>query len=346
MLGSYFDYTGAPIKVGAAGLGDLERVQSWRDGVLGAQFVPVDYGDGMGPVAAFKDGSLGEYEQASAGIGHTLYIDGRPVDRPVVIVHGAPTRPEPTPGGPPRGGRGPEPTPGGPPRGLYGYGCSGCGGADPSGIGAYMAAMAGSPTVIDLTDAATLREVRMATAMVVPELALVDKSVDPRPTVGPGYFDDKFYESAVWTQKDSELWAAADDKIRKLTGSTYATATLSLEKGGAVYPSPLGAAVVTSLGVGSPGSPMFGDFSKNFPVLHAFLTAAVAAGMDMSGFSCVPPYTSESDRVRGGDSGGVFAGLSGSTLAIGSLVVAGAIAAWYMSRRKRGSAAFGSAVVA
>ncbi len=91
---------------------------------------------------------------------------------------------------------------------------------------------------------------------------------------------------------------------------------------------------------------MFGDFSKNFPVLHAFLTAAVAAGMDMSGFSCVPPYTSESDRVRGGDSGGVFAGLSGSTLAIGGLVVAGAIAAWYMSRRKRGSAAFGSAVVA
>lgn len=317
MLGSYFDYTGAPIKVGAAGLGDLERVQSWHDGVLGSQFVPVDYGDGMGPVASFRDGSLGEYEQASAGIGYPLYVDGQPVDRPVVIRH-APA----------------------------GYGCSGCGGADPSGIGAYMAAMAGSPTVLDLTDPATLREVRMATAMIVPELALVDKSVDPRPTVGPGYFDDKFYESPIWTQKDVELWAAADDKIRKLTGNTYATGTLSLEKGAAVYPSPLGAAVAASLGVGSPGSPMFADFSKNFPVLHAFLTAAVAAQMNMSGFSCVPPYTSDSERVRGGDSGGSFAGLSGSALAIGGLVIAGAIAAWYMSRRKRVAATFGPAVVA
>lgn len=306
MIGSYFDYTGAPIHAGAAGLGDLERVQSFHDGVLGSQFVPVDYGDGLGPIQAYRDGALGAYEQAAAGIGYPLFIDGKPVDRPVTIRH-APS----------------------------GYGCKGCGGVDPSGLGAYVQAMAGDPYVLDLTDVATLRELRGAIAMFVPELALVDKSVDARPNVGTAYFDDRFYESDLWTQKDNELWAAAEAKIHSATGSTYPSGSLSKSKNGSKYPSPLGAAVVTSLGVGSPGYAGFGDFAKNFPTLYAFLAAATASGMDMGKFSCVPPYATSEERAGGG--GATFAGMSTKTLAIAGLVVAGALGAWYFTRRRRAS---------
>ncbi len=335
MLGSYFSSYGTPIHAGAAGLGEYfdaaqgaappPPVSSFQDGVFGggsADVYTTVVGDDPGPLRAYRDGSLGacagcgvgEYEQAAAGLGYPLFIDGKPVDAPVSIYHG------------PQEGR------------LMAFrdGSLGeyfAGGIPPAGafrsgvLGAIVPGGGANPKVVDMTNPGVLKEVKVAVAMFVPEIAMVHESVNPAPNVGAKYYDPAFYESPLWDAKAEELWTAAVQKLSK--AMKLPAEEVSQSSKGHSYPTPGGLAAVIAAGVGAPvGDPA--GFPTNFPNLYGFQTAVVAAKGNLKDFKVLPPFFTTEEKVKG--KAATFAGMStGVILGIGAVA---AIGAFLLLRKK------------
>lgn len=338
MIGAYFSDSGQTIHTGAAGLGEYfdaaqgaappPAVTSFQDGVFGGGSADVYtsvVGDDPGPLMAYRDGSLGacagcglgEYEQAAAGLGYPLFVDGKPVDRPVSIMHA------PSPMGLAEG-----------PLMAFRDGSLGeyFSGQDPrvrayrSGIlGAFGAG--GSPKIVDMTNPGVLKEVKTAVAMFVPEVAMVHESVNPAPNVGPKYYDAAFYESPIWDEKAQELWAAAVEKLTKLM--KLPAEEVSQTSKGSSYPTPAGLSAVIAGGAGAPvGDPK--AFPSNFPSLYGFQTEVVAAKGDLKDFKVLPPFFTTEEKVKGKST---FAGMStGMIVGIGAVA---AIGAFLLLRKKR-----------
>jgi hypothetical protein len=347
MLGAYFSSSGTPIYDGAAGLGEYfdvsggssppPAVTAFQEGVFGggsADVYTTIVGDDPGPLMAYRDGSLGacagcgvgEYEQAAAGLGYPLYIDGKPVDAPITIYHGPPAVPasvsqlSPTPYNPNRGRVADH---------MSGFGlyegplmayrdgslgaCAGC------GTGAF-GAVGMNPKVVDLTNPGVLKEVKAAIGLFVPEIAMVDQSVNPAPNVGPKYYDTDFYESPIWDAKSEELWAAARKKLT--TSMKLPDQEVSQSSQGHNYPTPAGLSAVIAAGVGAPvGDP--NAFKTNFPNLYEFQMAVVAAKGSLKDFKVLPPFFTVEEKVKGKST--AFAGMSTSVLfGIGAVVAVGA----------------------
>lgn len=328
MIGAYFSGSGATIRSGAAGLGEYfgagpgdvaPSVHAYQDGVFGggsADMWTTDVGDDPGPLMAYKDGSLGncagcgEYEQAAAGLGYPLFIDGKPVDRPVSIVH-APTAMG-LAEGPLMAFRDGS-------LGEYFSGEAPRAQAFRSGIlGAIVPGGAGNPKIVDMTNPGVIKEVKMAIAMFVPEVSVVHQSVNPAPNVGASYYDPAFYDSPIWDAKAEELWGAAVEKMAKMK---LPAEEVSQSTKGHAYPTPSGLSSVIAFGVGAPvGDPA--AFATNYPTLHAFQTAVAAAKGDLKDFKVLAPFFTTAEKVKGK---GMFAGMStGVIVGIGAVAAIGA----------------------
>jgi len=336
---SYYSGTGMKIRQGAAGVGryfqglppqvradgifqggvgeyfdagpgvDPPAAMAFQDGVLGGSRGDIwtdQVGTDPGPLMSFHDGSLGacqgcgvgaSYEQAAAGIGYPLFIDGKAVESPTNIYHGPVA-----------------------PVGALRYGP----------LRAYREGSLGAadPHVVDLTDPDTMKEVKGAVGLFVPELTMAQPTTE-NPNVGADYFSADFYADPVWGPKAEELWAGAVDKLLQNPNYKGTPVSATIATKGGEYPSASGLAAALLYGVASPG---YGNdpeyFAKTFPILHAFVSAMGTAG-SASGFSVKEPYFTAAERVKGKS---LFAGVSTGMLVAGA-VVTGGIA--YLLFRKR-----------
>ena len=349
MTGAYFSDQGTPIQQGAGSYFDRRPpvAEAFKSGVFG-RGLDENY---PGPLRSHQDGSLGS-------LGLPLFVNGNEIIEPVSIAHGA--RPA-TDGGTLGTGGGqssvvsdggtlgagasqngaamPEQMPGsliayregilgqpqysrdmpGPLQAMYG----GTVGAPPyaeaprftwptAGLGA-----APDPQVLDLSAPAVVKEMKAALAIATPAVAMTEE--------GLNYFTEDFYQSPYWGPKASELFAAWLDQFEETAAAAQQAASrsgLSVDVPGGLYPTPQGAITVAMMGVGSPGTPGNPEyFRSNFPALSAFVLAGVATEMDLSDFVVVPPFFSESERLR------ETKGVKMSTIALVGLGVVGALGA-------------------
>lgn len=326
---AYYSGSGATIRSGAAGLGEYfdaaqgapppAPVQAFQEGVFGGGSADVwmgDVGDDPGPLRSYHDGSLGAchgcgmgaYDQAAAGLGMPLWIDGKPVDRPVSIMHG----------------------PADDPTSAFRDGSLGeyFGGSPAPWAGAYhdgsLGTVASGSKTVDLTDAQALKETKMAIAMIVADIAMGSGSA---PNVGAKYYDEAFYADPIWSSKASELWDAA---AKKLAGVTKAQVDeLSQSSKGNTFPTANGLAAVLAYGVGAPvGDPK--SFSTNFPVLSAWYGQVAAAKGSLTGFKVAAPFFTVQEKVSGKS---MFAGMSRTSLVLGVGAVF-ALGAFFAFRKK------------
>jgi hypothetical protein len=314
-IGAYFSGSGAPIRQGAAGLGNfftgpLPPVRATQDGSLGEYFGGDNAAESAPSVFAFQDGVLGAPRGSSDGplmaykdgsLGMPLHIDGRLVTRPVTIHHG------PMNGALPSGA-------------LRAYRDGVLGAADPA------------TKVANLRDPATLKETKGTMAMAAPGVALADPSVTQNEKSGGGYFDTAFYDSPVWGAKSSELWSAVSANILKLPNAPYKESDITREKDGNVFPTPTGlfAAIVLAF---PPTGGFPPAFQNQFPNLFYWATNVVASGGKLDSFKVTEPFFTEGERVKG--KGFSFASISGKGWLAGAAVatlVGGA--AYYVIKKK------------
>lgn len=322
---AYFSGSGATIRSGAAGLGEYfdaaqgaappAPVQAFQDGVFGGGSADVwmsDVGDDPGPLRSYHDGSLGAchgcgmgaYDQAAAGLGMPLWIDGKPVDQPVTIMH-APS---------PMGGS------------LHAYrdGSLGeyFGGGGVPWTGAYRdgsLGAVGDSSTLNMTDAATLKEVKSALGLAMPEVSMASGSP----------YDQAYYESPLWEPSAGDLWSKFTEMAAKVSKGAYTAESLT-NSGKVPYPNAVGIGALLALGVGSPGygtDPTY--FPKNFPILAAYQKAMIAAGSP-KGFTVSAPFFTVQEKVSGKS---MFAGVSKTSLILGLGAVA-AVGAFFAFRKR------------
>jgi hypothetical protein len=254
----------------------------------------------LSPVDAYQDGSLGVYEQASAGIGMPLYVDGNAVDAPMTIYHGpagvgqtlSDLRRIDRPWLMPRGGVDRR-------RSVL------------RGLGQA------TQKVLDLSDPATIKETKTALAFAMPDLALTGD--------GQAIYTEAWYASPVWDGAASELMASFVKKVMDKTPS-YKETDLAVTTDKGSYPTAVGVIAILSFGVGSPGygtDPAY--FPKNFPILHAF---QLAVGADATSAEVKPPFFTEGEKVKGKE------GMKVSTMAFIGLGAVAAIGAYFVLRKK------------
>lgn len=328
MIGAYFSGSGAKIRSGAAGLGEYfdggpgqraPTVTAFQDGVFSGGSADVwttEVGDDPGPLRSYHDGSLGasgcagcgmgQYEQAAAGLGYPLYVDGKPVDAPMSIYHG----PSPMAG----------------PLMAYRDGVLGeyFSGEAPrarafrSGVlGAFTFGKTSGKT-LDLTDPATLKEVKSALGMAMPEV-----SMDPKSP-----YDEAFWISPLWEPIAGDLWMAFAKKASEMSKGAITVEEIT-SSGKVPFPNANGILTMLSMGVGSPGygtDPSY--FPTNFPVLHAFQQSAVTSG-GTKGYSVKEPFFTVQEKVSGK---GMFAGMNVGVIAGIGLVAA--VGAFLVLRKK------------
>lgn len=320
---AYYSGSGQIIRQGAAGLGEYfgskvppaaaafhsgslgeyfqgapSSAPSFHDGSLGLG-ASVENGVPYGPSASYKDGSLGAmYEQAAAGVGYPLFVDGQRVDRPMTIHHG-PTAVS---------------------------GCMACSGIPTGPNAAYRDGVLGAVTAavnshtLDLTNPDAIKELKGAMADFAPEVAMV-QTPDSDPTVGTSYFDSGWYTNGIWDVKADKLWWVCQTKLLALAGSPYKKPSdITKTRGTHNWPNATGVGAVVASGVGSPGSGV--DFQGQFPILYAFTQSMVAAG-GASGFKVAEPFFNVTEQTKG--KGFTFAGLGlGSLLGLGALAAGAA----------------------
>lgn len=312
--GAYFSSSGAPIRQGAAGVGNyfgghLPAVRAYQDGSLGEYFGGDNAAESAPPVFAFQDGVLGGPRGSDDGplmaykdgaLGMPLHIDGRLMTRPVTIHHG------PMSGSLPNGA-------------LRAYRNGVLGAADPA------------TKVANLQDPATLKEVKSVMALAAPSLALADQSVTQGEKAGAAYFDEAFYESPVWGAKANELWSAASANVLKLPNTPYKESDVTREKKGNVYPTSTGlfAAIVLAF---PPTGGFPPAFQNQFPNLFYWATNAVASGGKMDDFKVTEPFFTEAERVKGKS---VYAGISSTMLAAGGAAVLVGAGVYYVFKKKK-----------
>ena len=340
---AYYSGSGATIRSGAAGLGEYfdaaqgaappAPVQAFQEGVFGGGSADIwmgDVGDDPGPLRSYHDGSLGAchgcgmgaYDQAAAGLGMPLWIDGKPVDRPVSIMHGPASDPTSAFRD---GSLGESPVKYVPPPVKYvpprGSGVPWSGAFRDGSLGAVAA---GSKTV-DLTDPQALKETKMAIAMIVADIAMGSGTA---PNVGAKYYDEAFYADPIWSSKATELWDAAAKKLAGVTKSPVDE--LSQSSKGNSFPTASGLAAVLAYGVGAPvGDPK--SFATNFPVLSAWYGQVAAAKGSLTGFKVSAPFFTVQEKVSGKS---MFAGMSKTSLALGVGAVV-AVGAFFAFRKKK-----------
>lgn len=336
---AYYSGSGQTIRQGAAGLGryfqgeappvhafrsgvlsglgefmswapgtEVPTVQSFRDGILGSDSrnwstIP---GEGKaGALMAYKDGSLGQYEQAAAGlgrfqqaaagigatyeqaaagIGYPLYMDGQLVQRPMTLYHG-----------PARGMRG---VPHGP---LMSY-----------RDGVLGAAVDGA--VLNLQDPAAIRELKM--------LLYLFGAGTAEGESGPVEVTEDFFASPIWGAKATELWKRVQSRAPQLQ-----LAEASITKNGASYPSATAIAYMMML-----TQQTMPDQLQHYPLLSQWADNAGKA-TDPKEVQVTEPFFTEAEKVRG--KGVLFAGMQGKTLAMVGLAGAAAIGAFVVFRKKR-----------
>lgn len=337
-------YRSAPVR-GVGEFFDVPPVaMAFKDGVFGYRSqLDESY---PGPLVAHADGSLGAF-------GLPLFIDGTEVDQPVTIVHGGrPTadggvlgtgaRDAGVSDGGTLGAGGAE-VPGSPelqPEPLISYRDGILGHPDfieqmPGRLQAYGDGVVGNPRyerpawnwgalsglgsvgdphVLDLRDAATVREVKYALGFAMADVTLSQE--------GQAVYTPQFFDEPVWSILAAELFTQWVARYTSQVGAGVTPQMLAVNGTGGMYPTPMAVQTMVAMGVGSPGQP--GNpvwFQTNFPVLAQFSQAVVAAGSDLSQFTVVGPYFSQHER-REGESGTKF-----STLALVGLGAIGAIGA-------------------
>jgi hypothetical protein len=343
---AYYSSKGVVIKEGAAGLGAVSMALDYST-----------YG-APPPVHARRDGSLGQYEQAAAGLGYPLFVDGQPVDRPMSFYHG----PAPVPPGrvfpslptfpteraaailAERDMALPEETAAAIAEAEEAAriaaeaetGMDTAEAAQPvMGFGQDLARMAfprGIPKfrfrhgMRGLGQAANGR-LDLTDPAAVTELKSALSLAMPELTLtsaGQSTYTERWYQDSVWGPSASDLFAAFVAKITA-SGSPYTESDLAVMASGGTYPTVEGVMAILAMGVGSPGygtDPTY--FQSNFPILHAFAQKVVAAGGDTASFSVAAPYFSEAERVKGkgilGMSTMAFIGL-GAVAAVGAYLV-------------------------
>lgn len=181
---------------------------------------------------------------------------------------------------------------------------------------------------LDLTNPATVKEVKTALAFAFPP-ALTDPALDQ------AFYADDLWDAratkltADWVKFFVQNWGGGRD-------STLLEAQLVATESGGRYPTPMGIASALSVGVGLPSQDRPIEwFNTNFPILSAFQREIPAVGGDYSKFVVVRPYFNAAERASGGTSGG---GMKMSTVALIGLAGVGAIGAALVighSRKKR-----------
>lgn len=171
-----------------------------------------------------------------------------------------------------------------------------------SGLGAASAG------VLDMTDAATVRELKTALAYGWGESLTQENQ---------RIWDAAFFESPIWGPKASDLtdrWAAQTLALPDTGDLTRAALVVDTPRGS--YLTAQGVGTLIALGV---GAPMVGlNFAGDFPILSAWMAATQ---QDPASASVTPPYFSESDRTGGG------LGINMSTVALVGLGAVGLIGA-------------------
>jgi hypothetical protein len=347
MIGAYFSGSGATIRSGAAGLGEYfdaaqgaaapPPVSSFQDGVFGGGSADVwmsEVGDDPGPLRSFKDGSLGAchgcgmgaYDQAAAGLGYPLWIDGKPVDRPVSIMHAPTPMGAESPMSAFRDGSLGEYFGGEAPRaGAYRDGSLGEYFSDNAPwAGAYRdgvlgaVSIPGMGSVLDLTDPATLTEFKSALGLATPEVAL-----DPKNTA----YTQDWYTSPIWDPAAEALWSAFVQKAVAFSKGAYKASALTASTKHP-YPTGVGALATLALGVASPA---FGSdptyFPKNFPILAAWQKSAMPSPESAK---VKEPFFTTQEKVSGKS---MFAGMSKTSLVVGVGLMA-AVGAFLVFRKK------------
>jgi hypothetical protein len=270
------------------------ELHAYKDGSLG-QYEQARAGGG--DIHAFREGILGAYEQAAAGIGFDqaaaglglpLYVDGQQVDRPMTIYHG--------------------------PAGVGRLGHVWARHESYRGLG-----QAASGT-LDLTDPATVREVKTALSFANPDITLTEE--------GQKLYTESWYASPIWDKVTSELMASF---LAQATSppSTYKESDLAVTTDKGSYPTAAGVMTILAVGVGSPGygkDPTY--FQTNFPILSAFAGQVAAAGGDTTKVDVKAPYFTESEKVKG------KGGIPVSTMAIVGLGAVAAVAAYLVLKKK------------
>jgi hypothetical protein len=333
---SYFSPQGAPIAEAVGEyFGRPPVAMAFKDGVFGRQLDE----NTPGPLTAHRDGSLGG----------PLYINGELVPQPVIIRHsgggeelegggilGAGAEPTSEP-------YGPELAPG--PIDAYRDGILGAppyAVPMPGATRAYREGIIGAPpyhepaafslpvsglgataaTVLDLTDPAVVKELKLAIAWSWGE---------PLSEVGQQTWDAAFYDDPIWGAKATQLLNGWVDFIlahpNTAAGTTRQLLVLDTAKG--AYPSPVGINAIILTGVGAPVAVNV-NFERDFPHLFAWRTALLG-GAAASDFELLPPYFSEAERLAGAS------GVSMSTVALVGLGAVGLIGAAVVFGRRRKS---------
>lgn len=285
---------------------DSAELHAYKDGSLG-QFEQASADGGAGH--AFRDGVLGQFEQAAAGIGFEqasaglglpLYVDGQEVDTPMTIYHG------------PNGlGQTMRPS-------LRIHQ-----GIDRPWVtrGVLRGIGAAAEGTLDLTDPATVREVKTALSFANPDITLTPE--------GQAVYTESWYASPIWDKVTSELMASF---LAKATSepSTYKETDLATTTDKGSYPTAAGIITMLAVGVGSPG---YGDdptyFAKNFPILSTFSQKVAEAGGDTAKFDVKAPYFTESEKVKG------KGGLNVSTMALIGLGAVAALGAYMIFKKRK-----------
>lgn len=348
---AYHSSSGQIIRQGAAGLGEFfdggpgsepPPVHAFKEGILGSSGDSwvASMGDEPGPLMAYKEGVLGQYmqaaagvEQAAAGLGYPLFIDGMPVEGPVTISHrpngaGSYFSGEARPVHAFREGV----------LGEYFSGTSskaplmayrdGSLGADGNGVLSEKSLEG----VVDLQDPRVIKEFKGMMALLRPDLTQV-QTADETTGMGTGYFNEAFYASPLWTQKASQLWQAVVDGM--LSGGVVENADAemflkdsSVNGQARLWPTGLGAGTAIAMLIGGPGGGQPAYVQNNFPNLYAAFQYGVEHGGDK--ITVTEPFFTEDEVVKG--KGMTFAGISVAYLVGGAALLGGLV---YLVKKKK-----------
>lgn len=150
-----------------------------------------------------------------------------------------------------------------------------------SGVGALP-----SPTTLDLTNPATLKEFKAIMARVAPDGMAINAD-------GVQYWDEAWYDNGIWDEKADELWAAIDAVYPIQAPSESISATVN----GHQYPTVPGASAVVGAGMSAFGAEIF---SSSFPNVNAWLAQASA---DPEGAAVGEPYFTLEETITGKKTG-------------------------------------------